>query len=104
MPEIVLMWLWRALKGKSRNKDSFYMRPRIRWFLPKNKWLPLRRNWKKPRNSKIKLKLRAKAEEAKVEAEKVRDEVEQYGYDVSVAETKDTIRAQVPAVCRTYCV
>ena len=48
-------------------------------------------------------KPRAEAEKAKVEAEKARDEVEQHGYDVGVAETEDTLRAQVPAVCRTYC-
>ena len=48
-------------------------------------------------------KLRAEAEKAKVEAEKARDEVEQHGYDVGVAKTKVTLRAQVLAVCRTYC-
>ena len=47
--------------------------------------------------------MRAEAKKAKVEAEKARDEVEQHGYDVGVAETKDTLRAQVPAICRTYC-
>ena len=48
-------------------------------------------------------KLRAEAEKAKVEAEKARDEAKQHGSDVGVAETEDTLRAQVPAVCRTYC-
>ena len=48
-------------------------------------------------------KLRAEAKKAKVEAEKARDEAEQHGYDVDVAKTEDTLRAQVPAVCRTYC-
>ena len=43
-------------------------------------------------------KLRAEAKKAKVEAEKARDEVEQHGYDVGVAETEDTLRAQLPAV------
>ena len=47
-------------------------------------------------------KLRAEAEKAKAEAEKARDEAEQHGYDVGVAETEDTLRAQVPAVCHTY--
>lgn len=28
--------------------------------------------------------------------------VEQHGYDLGVAETKETLRAEVPAVCRTY--
>ena len=47
-------------------------------------------------------KLRAEAEKAKVEAEKARDKAEQHGYDVSVAETEDTLQAQVLAICRTY--
>ena len=43
------------------------------------------------------------AEEDKLKAEKERDEAEQHGYDVGVAETKDALRAEVPAVCRAYC-
>ena len=43
------------------------------------------------------------AEEDKGKAEKERDEAEQHGYDVGVAETKDALRAEVPAVCCTYC-
>ena len=43
------------------------------------------------------------AKEDKAKAEKERDEVEQHGYDVGVAETEDTFRAEVPAVCRAYC-
>ncbi|XP_050280296.1 uncharacterized protein LOC126721287 [Quercus robur] len=42
-------------------------------------------------------KLKAKIEKAKIEAEKARDRAEQDGYDVSVAKTKDTFRAKVPA-------
>ena len=42
------------------------------------------------------------AEEDKTRAEKERDEAEQHGYDVDVAETEDTLRAKVPVVCRTY--
>ena len=38
-----------------------------------------------------------------VELEKARDEAKQHGYDIGVAETENTLRAQVPAVCRTYC-
>ena len=34
-----------------------------------------------------------------MEAEKARDEAEQHGYDVGVAETEDALRAEVPAVC-----
>ena len=43
------------------------------------------------------------AEEDKLKAEKERDEAEQHGYDVGVAETEDALRAKVPAVCRAYC-
>ena len=42
-------------------------------------------------------------EEDKAKAEKERDEAEQHGYDVGVAETEDTLRAEVSAVCRAYC-
>ena len=48
-------------------------------------------------------KARDLTEKARKEAEKAKDEVEQHGYDVGVAETKDALRAEVPAVCRTYC-
>ena len=48
-------------------------------------------------------KLKAEAEKAKIEAEKARDEAEQHDYDVGVAETEDTLRAQLPAVWCTYC-
>ena len=43
------------------------------------------------------------AEEDKAKVEKERDEAEQHGYDVGVAETEDTLQAEVPAVCRAYC-
>ena len=48
-------------------------------------------------------KAKLQAEEDKVKAEKERDEAEQHGYDVGVAETEDTLRAEVPIVCRAYC-
>ena len=48
-------------------------------------------------------KARLQAEEDKTKAEKERDEAEQHGYNVGVAETEDTLRAEVPAVCRAYC-
>ena len=48
-------------------------------------------------------KARMQAEEDKAKAEKERDEAKQHGYDVGVAETEDTLRAEVPAVCSTYC-
>ena len=46
---------------------------------------------------------KAEAEKARVEAEKERDEAEQKGYDLGVAETEETLRAEIPAVCRIYC-
>ena len=48
-------------------------------------------------------KARVQAEEDKAKTEKERDVAEQHGYDVGVAETKDALRAEVPAVCRAYC-
>ena len=47
-------------------------------------------------------KAKALAERAKDEVEDGRDEAKQHGYNVGVAETKDTLRAEVPVVCRTY--
>ena len=38
-----------------------------------------------------------------MEAEKAQDEAEQQGYDLGVAETEETLRAEVPAVCHIYC-
>ena len=46
---------------------------------------------------------KAEAEKAKAEVKKERDTVEQHGYDVGVAETKDALKAEVPTVCRAYC-
>ena len=48
-------------------------------------------------------KAKMQAEEDKLKVEKERDEAEQHGYDVGVAETEDALRAEVPAVCRAYC-
>ena len=42
------------------------------------------------------------AEEDKVKVEKERDEAEQHGYDVGVAETEAALRVVVPTVCRAY--
>ena len=47
---------------------------------------------------------KVQAEEDKLKAEKERDEAEQHGYDVGVAETEDAFWAEVPAVCHAYCV
>ena len=48
-------------------------------------------------------KAKVEAEKAKAQAERERDEAEQHGYDVGLAETKDTLRAEVPAVYLAYC-
>ena len=48
-------------------------------------------------------KAKVQAKEAKAKAEREKEEAEQHGYDVGVAETKDALRAEVPAVCRAYC-
>ena len=44
--------------------------------------------------------MQAKEDKAKVEKE--RDEAEQHGYDIGIAETEDALRAEVPAVCHAY--
>ena len=38
-----------------------------------------------------------------MEAEKARDEAEQQGYDLGVAEIEETLKVEVTAVCRIYC-
>ena len=48
-------------------------------------------------------KARMQVEEDKAKAEREKDEAEQYGYDVSVVETEDALRAEVLTVCRAYC-
>ena len=48
-------------------------------------------------------KAKVEAEKAKTQAERERDEAKQHGYDVSVAEIKNALRAEVPAACRAYC-
>ena len=48
-------------------------------------------------------KAKAKVEKAKAEAEKEKDEAEQHGYDIGVAETEETLRAEVFTVCQAYC-
>ena len=39
----------------------------------------------------------------KAEAEKAQDEAEQHGYDVSVAETEEALRVEIPTMYQTYC-
>ena len=48
-------------------------------------------------------KSKAEVEKARIKAEKARDEAEQKGYDLGVAETEETLRAEVLTVCRIYC-
>ena len=52
---------------------------------------------------KKKLEEAEKAKEARDKAVKAKDVAEQHEYDVGVAETEDSLRAEVPVVCRTYC-
>ena len=47
-------------------------------------------------------KAKAEAKEARAKVEKEKEEADQYGYDVGMAETKDALRAEVPAVCHAY--
>ena len=48
-------------------------------------------------------KARVLTEKAREEAEKAKEEAEQHGYDVGMVETKDALRTEVLAICRTYC-
>ena len=48
-------------------------------------------------------KAKLQAEEDKIKAENERNEAEQHSYDVGVPETEDALRAEVPAICCTYC-
>ena len=48
-------------------------------------------------------RLKDQAEKSKAEAKKAMDEAEQKGYDIGVAETEETLRAEVPMVCCIYC-
>ena len=48
--------------------------------------------------------MQAEEDKAKAKDEKEMDETEQHGYDIGVAETEDTLWAEVPAVCRAYCI
>ena len=48
-------------------------------------------------------KSREEAERAKAEVEQATNEAEQKGYEIGVAETEETLRAEVSMVCRIYC-
>ena len=47
-------------------------------------------------------KAKVLADEARDKVVKAKDTAEQHGYDVGVAETEDSLRAKVLALCRTY--
>ena len=48
-------------------------------------------------------KAKLQAEEDRVKAKNEKDEAEQHGYNIGVAETEDALRAEVLAVYRAYC-
>ena len=48
-------------------------------------------------------KSKEEAEKARVEAEQAMNVAEQKSYNLGVAETEETLRAEVPVVCRIYC-
>ena len=48
-------------------------------------------------------KSKEEAEKEKTEAEQATNEAKQKGYDLGVAETEETLWAQVPMVCHIYC-
>ena len=49
------------------------------------------------------LRAKAKAEFARMEAESSKEKAEEEAYNLGVAETQATLKAQVPRVCRLYC-
>ena len=49
------------------------------------------------------LRAKEKAVFARVEAESSKEKAKEEAYDLGVAETKATLKAQVPRVCRLYC-
>ena len=48
-------------------------------------------------------KSREEAKRAKAKTKQATKEAEQKGYKIDVAETEETLRAEVPMVCRIYC-
>ena len=48
-------------------------------------------------------KAKTEAEEAIAKAEREKEEAEQHGSNVGVAEAEDALRAEVLTVCRAYC-
>ena len=49
------------------------------------------------------LRAKTEAEFTKTEAETSKDKAEDEAYDVGVADTQATLKAQIPGVCRLYC-
>ena len=49
------------------------------------------------------VRAKTEAEFAKTEAETSKDKSEDEAYDVGVADTQATLKAQIPGVCRLYC-
>jgi len=49
------------------------------------------------------LRAKAEAEFARTEAESSKEKAKEEAYDLGVAETQATLKAQVPKVCRLYC-
>ena len=49
------------------------------------------------------VRAKTKAEFAKTEAKTSKDKAEDEAYDVGVADTQATFKAQIPSVCRLYC-
>ena len=49
------------------------------------------------------MRAKTEAEFAKTEAESSKKKAKEEAYDLGVAETQATLKAQVPRVCRLYC-
>ena len=49
------------------------------------------------------MRAKTEAEFAKTEAESSKEKAEEEAYNLGVAETQATLKAQVPGVCRLYC-
>ena len=49
------------------------------------------------------LRAKTEVEFARTEAESSKEKVEEEAYDLGVAETQATLKAQIPRICRLYC-
>ena len=49
------------------------------------------------------LRAKTEAEFARTEAKSSKEKAKEEAYDLGVAETQATLKAQVPGVCRLYC-